>query len=83
MESTTTTVYKKNPADFLKLIKNRPCIVKLNDGMTEYRGTFICLDGCLNIVLEKCEEIINGRVVNKFGDLFIRGNNVQYIAPQP
>jgi U6 snRNA-associated Sm-like protein LSm6 len=56
--------------------------VKLNDG-TEYRGTFICLDGCLNIVLEKCEEVVSGKVINKFGDLFIRGNNVQYIAPLP
>ena len=48
---------KKNPQDFLKVIKGRQVNVKLNDG-TEYRGTFICLDGCLNIVLEKCEEVI-------------------------
>ena len=54
--------------------------VKLNDG-TEYRGTFICLDGCLNVVLEKCEERMQSKVVNKFADLFIRGNNVLYIAP--
>ncbi len=74
-------IIKKNPADFLKTIKGKPVQVKLNDG-TEYRGTFICLDGCLNVVLEKCEEIGSGsKVLNKFGDLFIRGNNVQYIAP--
>lgn len=48
-------IIKKNPQDFLKLIKGKPVQVKLNDG-SEYRGTFICLDGCLNIVLEKCEE---------------------------
>ncbi len=72
---------KKNPQDFLKTIKGRPVQVVLNDG-SEYRGTFICLDGCLNVVLEKCEEVTaQGKVVGKYGDLFIRGNNVQYIAP--
>jgi len=49
-------IAKKNPADFLRLIKGKPVKVKLNDG-TEYRGNFICLDGCLNVVLEKCEEV--------------------------
>ena len=71
---------KKNPADFLKMIKGRPIRVKLNDG-TEYKGTFICLDGNLNIVLEKCEELKDGKVINKFGDVFIRGNNVSYLSP--
>lgn len=55
-------------------------IVKLNDG-TVYKGTYICLDGNLNTVLEKCEELKDGKVINKFGDIFIRGNNVCYIAP--
>jgi U6 snRNA-associated Sm-like protein LSm6 len=72
--------HKKTPQDFLKMIKGRPVNVKLNDG-SEYRGIFICLDGCLNIVLEKCEEVIEGKVINKFKDLFIRGNNVSYISP--
>ena len=73
---------KKNPADFLRLLKGKQVTVKLNDGATEYRGTYICLDGCLNIVLERCEELLYGQpTANRFGDLFIRGNNVQYIAP--
>ena len=62
------------------MIKGRAVNVKLNDG-TEYQGIFICLDGCLNIVLEKCEEIKDGKTINKFGDLFIRGNNVCYLTP--
>jgi len=71
---------KKSPADFLKMIKGRPVIVKLNDG-TIYKGTFICLDGNLNTVLEKCEEQKDGKIINKFGDMFIRGNNISYISP--
>jgi U6 snRNA-associated Sm-like protein LSm6 len=62
------------------MIKGRPVGVKLNDG-TEYHGTFICLDGMLNIVLEKCEEVREGQIINKFGDIFIRGNNVAYVTP--
>jgi len=64
------------------MIKGRAVNVKLNDG-SEYHGTFICLDGNLNTVLEKCEEIKDGKVVGKFGDIFVRGNNVCYIAPLP
>ena len=64
------------------MIKDRPVGVKLNDG-TEYHGTFICLDGHLNVVLEKCEEIKDGKMIQKFGDIFIRGNNVSYVHPLP
>jgi len=62
------------------MIKGRPVIVKLNDG-TIYKGTFICLDGNLNTVLEKCEELKDDKIINKFGDMFIRGNNICYISP--
>eukprot|EP00347_Sterkiella_histriomuscorum_P011439 403372449 len=63
------------------MIKGKQVIVKLNDG-TIYRGTYICLDGNLNTVLEKCEELNkDGRVLGRYGDIFIRGNNVCYIAP--
>ena len=72
----------RSPGDFLKLIKGRPVGVKLNDG-SEYRGTFICLDGHLNVVLEKCEEIRDNRTAGSYGDIFIRGNNVSYIYPLP
>lgn len=41
-----------------------------------------CLDGYMNIALEQTEEYENGRFKNKFGDAFIRGNNVLYISIQ-
>lgn len=34
----------------------------------------------MNIVLEQTEEYVNGQLKNKFGDAFIRGNNVLYIS---
>jgi U6 snRNA-associated Sm-like protein LSm6 len=41
-----------------------------------------CIDGYMNIALEQTEEYINGELKNKFGDSFIRGNNVLYISTQ-
>lgn len=38
-------------------------------------GVLSCLDGYMNIALEQTEEHANGRVTNRYGDAFIRGNN--------
>ncbi|CAL5419416.1 unnamed protein product [Camellia sinensis] len=128
--STTT----KTPADFLKSIRGRPVVVKLNSGV-DYRGHHLlieyflnnlvicgfpkggvipwrvvevmklvavpflacpcspltslhyilfcilaCLDGYMNIAMEQTEEYVNGQLKNKYGDAFIRGNNVLYIS---
>ncbi|CAA0387512.1 putative sm-like protein Lsm6/SmF [Arabidopsis thaliana] len=69
----------KTPADFLKSIRGRPVVVKLNSGV-DYRGTLTCLDGYMNIAMEQTEEYVNGQLKNKYGDAFIRGNNVLYIS---
>lgn len=45
-------------------------------------GVLACLDGYMNIALEQTEEYVNGQLKNKFGDAFIRGNNVLYISTQ-
>ena len=88
----TKNVAKKHASsghDFLKLIKGNPVLVKLNDGSC-YTGTFICMDGNLNVVLEnvvlwETSEKMKASMANEseiFSDVFIRGNNVCYIAPQ-
>ena len=38
-------------------------------------GLLSCLDGYMNIALEQTEEFVNGKVTNKYGDAFVRGNN--------
>ena len=40
------------------------------------------LDGYMNIALEQTEEYVNGQLKKKYGDAFIRGNNVLYISRQ-
>ncbi|KAL5167005.1 Sm-like protein LSM6A [Glycine soja] len=67
----------KTPADFLKSIRGRPVVVKLNSGV-DYRGILACLDGYMNIAMEQTEEYVNGQLKNKYGDAFIRGNNDAY-----
>ncbi len=42
-------------------------------------GILSCLDGYMNIALEQTEEHVNGRVTNRYGDAFIRGNNGEYM----
>ena len=44
----------KTPADFLKSIKGRQVVVKLNSGV-DYRGILACLDGYMNIAMEQTE----------------------------
>mmetsp|Transcript_41707 Transcript_41707/g.66981 ORF Transcript_41707/g.66981 Transcript_41707/m.66981 type:complete len:111 (-) Transcript_41707:111-443(-) len=69
----------KTPADFLKSIRGKQVVVKLNSGV-DYRGILACLDGYMNIGMEQTEEYVNGQLKNKYGDAFIRGNNVLYIS---
>lgn len=69
----------KTPAEFLKSIRGRPVVVKLNSGV-DYRGILACLDGYMNVAMEQTEEYVNGQLKSKYGDAFIRGNNVLYIS---
>lgn len=50
--------------------------------MFHFAGVLACLDGYMNIALEQTEEYVNGQLKNKYGDAFIRGNNVLYISTQ-
>ena len=72
---------KKTPGEFLKQVVGRPVIVKLNSGET-YKGVLACLDGFMNIVLEQSEQFSGEEVIKKYGDCFLRGNNVLYISTQ-
>lgn len=77
---------KKNPSDFLRQIIGKVVLVQLNSGVT-YKGVLACLDGFMNIALEQTEEYQPepgqgglGQLKGRYGDTFIRGNNVFYIS---
>jgi small nuclear ribonucleoprotein (snRNP)-like protein len=53
-EQTADAGAAKTPADFLKSIKGKQVVVKLNSGV-DYRGVLACLDGYMNIAMEETE----------------------------
>uniref|UniRef100_A0A1B0GN71 Sm domain-containing protein n=1 Tax=Phlebotomus papatasi TaxID=29031 RepID=A0A1B0GN71_PHLPP len=55
---------------------------ELNSISIRATGVLACLDGYMNIALDQTEEYANGQLKNKYGDAFIRGNNVLYISTQ-
>jgi len=81
VSSSSSSSSKRTPTDFLKSILGRPVVVKLNSGIV-YRGILACLDGYMNVALEQTEEYIDGTLKQKYGDAFIRGNNIMYISTQ-
>ncbi|TPX33749.1 hypothetical protein SmJEL517_g03473 [Synchytrium microbalum] len=72
--STTDALKKRTPSDFIVGSIGSPVMVKLSSGV-DYRGILSCLDGYMNIALEQTEEWVDGKLKNKYGDCFIRGNN--------
>ncbi|VEU22857.1 DEKNAAC103943 [Brettanomyces naardenensis] len=68
-------------SNFLSDITNSSVIVKLNNGF-EYHGVLSSIDGFMNIVLENSIEMVGSKEIRKYNELFVRGNNVMYIASQ-
>ncbi|KIM49439.1 hypothetical protein M413DRAFT_55846, partial [Hebeloma cylindrosporum] len=73
------TSHTGSPTDFLKGVVGKRVIVRLISGV-DYQGILSCLDGVMNIALEQTEELVNGAITNRYGDAFVRGNNVLYIS---
>ncbi|KAF2684764.1 U6 snRNA-associated Sm-like protein LSm6 [Lentithecium fluviatile CBS 122367] len=69
----------RDPSGFLSEIIGAPVTVKLNSGII-YKGDLQSVDGYMNIALERCKEVVDGKVVRSWGDAFVRGNNVTYIS---
>ncbi|MCO5555863.1 hypothetical protein L7F22_009408 [Adiantum nelumboides] len=78
-QNTTSTNAKGSPNDFLKKVIGKHVVVRLNSGV-DYHGILSCLDGFMNIALEETQEVVEGVPRGKYGDAFIRGNNVLYIT---
>ncbi|EHA57988.1 U6 snRNA-associated Sm-like protein LSm6 [Pyricularia oryzae 70-15] len=83
MENGTMTQGEgKDPTSFLGEIIGNMVTVKLNSGVI-YKGELQSVDGYMNIALEKAEEWVAGQKKRSYGDAFVRGNNVMYIAASP
>lgn len=77
-ESQPPTEQPGAPSIFLQKIIGHHVTVRLDSGV-DYVGILSCLDGYMNIAMEETEEFVDGVSKGRFGDAFIRGNNVLYI----
>lgn len=75
-EASTST---KSPSDFLNTVLGKDVVVRLNSGV-DYKGQLVCLDSFMNLAMEGTEEFEGERLKAKYGDAFLRGNNVYYIS---
>ena len=67
-----------NPKPFLNELLNRKVTVRLKWGI-EYQGNLVSFDKYMNVRLSESEEIIEGKIKGKLGNILIRCNNVLFI----
>ncbi len=70
------------PLDVLNRALKSPVIVRLKGGR-EFRGTLDGYDIHMNLVLLDAEELQNGEVIRKVGNIVIRGDTVVFVSPAP
>lgn len=66
-------------ASFLSSITNKPVNIKLHNDFV-YTGVLSSIDGYMNVVLQNASEIVNGKTMKTYDEVFLRGNNVIYIG---
>ena len=70
----------KRPLEILQRSIESEIIIRLKDN-TEYIGILVETDSYMNMILADAKEIHDGEMVARFGEIFIRGNNILYIKP--
>ena len=72
---------ERNPLKILQKAVNNLILVRLKDGR-EYIGRLLETDVFMNLVLTGAEELEkDGSPISKYGEVFIRGNNILFIKP--
>lgn len=68
------------PFDTLNDAVGSTVLVELKSGAT-YTGELVSFDQHINSVLDDATERVDGEVTRDLGTVFIRGDNVNFIAP--
>ncbi len=71
---------ERNPLKTLQRAVNNKILVRLKDGH-EYVGRLLETDAYMNLVLTEAEELEDGEPIARYGEVFIRGNNILFIKP--
>jgi len=45
----------------------------------EYKGKIVNVDSYMNLIMSDAEELRDGKIVEKYGRIILRGNNVLFI----
>ncbi len=67
------------PFDDLNTAKGKGVIIELKSGK-QLVGKLKSFDQHVNVVLENCEERVNGETSRKLGSLFVRGDTIVFIS---
>ena len=68
----------KRPLTVLQKNTKKDVIVRLKSEV-EYRGKMENVDSYMNLIMTDAEELKDGKAVEKFGRVILRGNNVLFI----
>ena len=68
----------KRPLTTLQKNTNKSVIVRLKNDV-EYKGKIVNVDSYMNLIMSDAEELNDGKTVEKYGRIILRGNNVLFI----
>ena len=68
----------KRPLTTLQKNTNKRVIVRLKNDV-EYKGKIDNVDSYMNLIMTDAEELKDGKPVEKYGRVILRGNNVLFI----
>ena len=68
----------KRPLTTLQKNTNKSVIVRLKNDV-EYKGKIDNVDSYMNLIMSDAEEVKDGKTVEKYGRVILRGNNVLFI----
>ena len=68
----------KRPLTTLQKNTNKSVIVRLKNDV-EYKGKIVNVDSYMNLIMSDAEELKDGKIVEKYGRVILRGNNVLFI----
>jgi len=68
----------KRPLTTLQKNTKKSVIVRLKNDV-EYKGKIDSVDSYMNLIMSDAEELNDGKTVEKYGRIILRGNNVLFI----
>jgi len=76
--NTVSETTSKRPLTMLQKHTKKNVIVRLKNDV-EYKGKMDNVDSYMNLIMADAEELKDGKAVEKFGRVILRGNNVLFI----